>query len=204
MSTPDKPAGMGGVIAEANKGLKTPFADDIRERQKEALAVSFTPPSKMGRPSEYDNETMPLRVFNWLTNRDVIFTKKMIAGRLGVSESTFRLWCSKHDDLSAAIAQGLAEQEGWLATQMASGMKYSASMYAVLKNLHEWKETQETTHKLSIGEALEQQRTGARRVDWDRSRPDPLRPAPVIDAQLVTPPSPSTQSGDAATQAIQP
>lgn len=81
-------------------------------------------------------------------------------------------------------------QEAWLATQMAGGMKYSASMYAVLKNLHEWKETQETTHKLGIGEALEQQRTGARRVDWDRSRPDPLAPPSahdprIIDAQVI-------------------
>lgn len=157
-------------------------AERIRKHAK--LTPTFKQPSKMGAPSKYDNETMPQQVFNMLTEREVIFTKKLVAAHLGVAESTFRLWQSQYQDLSAAVAQGLAVQEAWLASQMADGMKYSTSMYAVLKNLHEWKETQETTHKLGIGEALEQQRNGARRVDWDRSRPDPLAQR-VIDAQVV-------------------
>lgn len=174
--------GMSGVLDDANTQLALPESVQMRERQKAALAVTFIAPSKRGAPVKYDNDTMPQRVFDWLTNREVIFTKKMIAGRLGVDVSTLRVWQSKYNDLSASIAQGLAEQEGWLASQMAGGMKYSASMYAVLKNLHDWKETVENTHKLGIGEALEQQRTGAKRVDWDRSRPDPLAPrGDVID-----------------------
>ncbi len=163
------------------------------ERQRDIelhrrLVPAFRPAG--GTESKYDASWMPEKVYTLLCDLDLIFTKKLIAGHLGVAESTFRSWQSIYPELSASVAQGLAVQEAWLASQMARGMKYSASMYAVLKNLHEWKETVENTHKLGIGEALEAQKTGARRVDWDRSRPDPLAP-PVIDAQLVPPASPA-------------
>lgn len=156
-----------------------------RERKHALLVTNFKRPSH--RPSVYEPDTMPERVYAMLTSMEVIFTKKLVAAHLGVDESTFRRWQTIHPDLQAAVAQGLAVQEAWLASQMADGMKYSASMYAVLKNLHEWKETQETTHKLGIGEALEQQAAGAKRVDWDRTRPDPLAATRqrVIDASVV-------------------
>lgn len=190
-----RPGGTGGQIHDANKALASDEAKSLYQRQKEALAVTFRPPSKMGAPTKYE-DWMPAKVFDLLTNRDVIFTKKMIATRLGITTETLRQWVNIHEDLSAAIAQGLAEQEGWLASIMATGMKYSASTYAVLKNLHDWKEKTEDTHKLSIGEALEQQQQGAKRVDWDRTRPDPLaaakRALPVVD--VVHTPTPPTHT----------
>lgn len=140
-----------------------------------------------GAESKYQAEWMPKMVYDMLCDAELINTKKTIAAHLNVHESTFRRWQSIYPELGAAVARGIAMQEAWLATQMAGGMKYSASMYAVLKNLHEWKETVENTHKLSPAEALQLQASGAKRVDWDRTRPDPLasKRTQVIDAQTV-------------------
>lgn len=153
-----------------------------RNRQHAYLKHEFKPPSKMGRPSKYD-DWMPQQVFDWLTSKDVIFTKKLVAAHLSVDVDTLNKWLAIHEDLRGAVAQGLAVQEAWLASQMADGMKYSASMYAVLKNLHQWKEHVEVDNKLSIGEAMQQQATGAKRIQWDRTMPDPLasRALPVVD-----------------------
>lgn len=155
------------------------------------LVPEYRPPNKA--ESGYDASWMPKKVYDLLSDPELLYTKKVVAGHLGVSESTFREWRAIHPELSAAVAQGLANQEAWLGTRMAQGEKYAASIYAVLKNLHDWKEKTEETHKLSIGEALEAQSTGAKRVDWDRVRPDPLAaakpPLPVIDV-APTPPTP--------------
>lgn len=170
-----------------------------RARKHAKLVPVFRKPSKMGAPSKYE-DWMADKVFEWLTDREVIFTKKLVAAHLGIGESTLRLWQSQHADLLAAVAQGCAVQEAWLASQMADGMKYSASMYAVLKNLHEWKETVENTHKLGVDEALRLQAQGAKRVDWDRVRPDPLaaKRQQIIDAQTVEPRSPSAPTAPIA------
>lgn len=204
-SAETRPGGMGGVIFDAQKGMQEKAIVEaqervtaieslpVRVRQEIALAHEWVAPSKMGRPTEYDNETMPPKVYKLLSNRDVIFTQKMIATRLGVSVTTLKVWKGIHQDLAAAIAQGLSEQEGWLASQMATGMKYSASMYAVLKNLHDWSERVENTHTMDLTEAIRKQAGAGKRVQWDKAQADPLRPA--------TPPPSLTPAAQTSTPA---
>lgn len=192
-----RPATKGAHPAKAQQDLDkmewTKRQEKERARKHAKLLPKFKKP---GTPVTKYHEGIPEMVYNWLTDREVIFTKRLVSAHIGVDESNFRRWLHIYPDLRAAVAQGLAVQEAWLASQMADGMKYSQSMYAVLKNLHGWRETQETTHKLGIGEALALQRDGAKRVNWDRTRPDPLaeqkkQAKAFIDARVV---SPSSQS----------
>lgn len=158
------------------------------------LVPEFRPAG--GPTPKYDASWMPKRVYDLLSDPELLYTKKIVANHLGVAESTFREWRNIYPELSAAVAQGLANQEAWLGTRMAQGEKYSASIYAVLKNLHDWKEKTEDTFKLDIADALAAQEKGAKRVDWDRTRPDPLaarRSLPVIDA-VPTDPAPPTHT----------
>jgi hypothetical protein len=201
------------MIYDANKGLAEKALQEaqahitaiesfpVRVRQEAALAHHWVQPSKMGPPVKYDNETMPQKVYLLLSNRDVIFTQKMIANRLHCGVSTLKEWKAVYPDLSAAIAQGLAEQEGWLATQMATGMKYSASMYAVLKNLHDWSDKIESRTTLDLTEAIRKQATGAKRVQWDRALPDPTQKdaAPIF----ASPPNSLELNSSPASAAVQ-
>jgi hypothetical protein len=116
----------------------------------------------------------------------------MIATRLRIDVNTLKTWRDIHLDLNRAIAQGLSEQEGWLASQMAGGMKYSASMYAVLKNLHDWSDKIESRTTIDLTEAIRKQASGATRVQWDKALPDPLaKKQTIVEAHLIS--STSTQ-----------
>lgn len=176
------------MIYDASKGVQERRAGDavrvlspieegglsLRERQERALAFEWIPPSKMGRPPKYDGSWMPAQAYAWLCNRDVIFTQKMIATRFRVSVTTLIEWRNVYPDLAEAIAQGLAEQEGWLAAMMAGGIKYSQSVYAVLKNLHDWSDKIDQRTTVDLTEAIRRQSQAAERVQWDRALPSPL------------------------------
>lgn len=180
---------MGGVVYDVNKELRD-MTPDERERMRLDVARSiivpeFIPPSKMGAPTKY-TEDMPQRVYDMLSNTTVMFTQKLVAAHLHINVSTLKEWKSVNPDLSSAIAQGLAVQEAWLATLMAGGMKYSASIYAVLKNLHDWSDKIESRTTLDLTEAIRKQASGAKRVQWDKAQPDTLRiaaPQPTPHAQ---------------------
>lgn len=172
-------------IMDAETGRNLPedtrtHAQRMERARLLALHKRLVPEYKAeGAETKYQVEWMPKAVYDMLCDSELINTKKTISAHLGVHESTLRRWQNIYPELGAAVARGLAMQEAWLATQMAGGMKYSASMYAVLKNLHDWKETTENVHKLSIGDAMDQQRDGAKRVDWDRVRPRVIEAPPA-------------------------
>lgn len=171
-------AGIGRSLNDINVELRERRAEE-REKARQAalravLAPKFTAPSKMGRPTVYDNETMPNRVYDMLSRTDVIFTQKLVAAHLSVNVSTLKDWKGIYPDLAAAIAQGLAVQEAYLGTLMAGGMKYSASVYAVLKNLHDWSDKIDQRTTVDLTEAIRKQAMGAKRVAWDKALPDPI------------------------------
>lgn len=199
----ERPGGTGGNIHDSNKGIKDRTESDsmravapieeggvtLRARQEYALRHKFIPPSKLGAPVKYTDD-MPMRIYDMLSHRDVIFTQKMIASRLYVGVATLKEWKHIYPDLAAAVAQGLAEQEGWLATLMAGGIKYSQSVYAVLKNLHDWSDKIEQRTTLDLTDAIRKQALGAKRVQWDKARPAQVAP-PLQSSSTIAPPAPT-------------
>jgi hypothetical protein len=173
-------AGIGRSLNEINEELREKRAEAKEKRRQQELrtilAPVFIPPSKRASPTFYDNETMPALVYGYLSRTDVIFTQKLAAAHLGVDVSTLKRWKGEHQDMKAAIAQGLAVQEAYLATLMAGGMKYSASIYAVLKNIHDWSDKVDQRVTLDLTEAIRKQATGAKRVQWDKALPAPGQP----------------------------
>jgi|GEM_PF-7047808 len=173
-----RPAGMAGVVHDVQQALDDQNAV-VSERERSRQLMASLKPSyeqavrPVGRPALY-TEDMPRIVYDLFTRFDAVLTKKAIAAHLGVDESTMRRWKEEYPELKAAITQGMAIQETFLTSKMADGIKYSQSLFAVLGNLHGWSSKVENSHKLGIDEALRLQAAGAKRVDWDRSRPDPL------------------------------
>lgn len=172
-------SGMGGMIDDVNTAIAEYKSD---QEMGAILRHEFIPLSKRGAPTKY-TEDMPDRVYHLLARTDIIFTKKLVAGHLGISRETFNQWQHTYSSLSDAVAQGLAVQEAYLANLMARGMKYSQSLYAVLKNLHDWKDKTEETHLVDFKEAMKRQAESAKRVVWDK---DVGAKTPVIDAVVVT------------------
>jgi len=198
-------AGIGRSLNDINAELKERRADE-REKARQAamraaLAPVFVPPSKLGRPTEYDNELMPTKVYAFLSRTDVIFTQKLVAAHLNVDVSTLKRWKEQHPDLRAAIAQGLAVQEAYLGTLMAGGMKYSASVYAVLKNLHDWSDKIDQRTTLDLTEAIRKQAQGAKRVQWDKALPDPVASAKAALPTRTAQSGGGGVAGDAVPQA---
>ena len=152
-------------------------------------------------PRVYTPDVPGLAYSIYANAQKIIVTKKGLARRLGVGETTFYEWMKKQPLLAEAVRAGEALQEERLASRMASGIKYPQSIFAVLKNLHKWTDKVEETHKLDFREALQQQQAQAKRVQWDKAMPAPLAPPPthVID---VVPDSPLPSSPEGQGQQV--
>lgn len=172
---------MAGTIHDVNEALGEPGIRATNLAMMRILKHEFRAPSKMGAPTKYEN-WMPQAVFEMLSNPHVIFTKKLVCGHLGTNTTTFAVWREKYSDLAEAVAQGIALQESYLASKMADGLKYSQSLYAVLKNLHDWRDKVDETHRFDFRDAMKRAASSAKRVDWDRDSAD-ARTLPVIDAE---------------------
>lgn len=123
---------------------------------------------------------MPERAFAILTDPTIVAPKSFTAVCLGVSRSCLDRWY-KDDTKPAfrdAIAAGVAVQEAQLATMMRGGFKYSNNLFAILKNLHDWRErTEETQVKIDVAGIIKAIEGGAPSVDWDREQ--------VIDVEAI-------------------
>jgi len=120
------------------------------------------------------------KAFAILTDPTIVAPKSFTAVCLGVSRATLNRWCKDDtkDAFGDAIACGVAVQEAQLATMMRGGFKYSNNLFAILKNLHDWKDrTEETQVKIDVAGIIKEIETGAPHVDWDREQ--------VIDAEVI-------------------
>lgn len=165
---------MAGVVHDVQQALDDQNEDVSERERNRRLMVSLKPTYEqavrpVGRPALY-TEDMPRIVYELFTRFDAVLTKKAIAAHLGVDESTLRRWREEHPELKAAITQGMAVQETYLASKMADGLKYSQSLYAVLKNLHMWSDRTEETDVVDLREAMLRQSQSAKRVIWDKPK----------------------------------
>ena len=136
--------------------------------------------SRCGRKTKYEDAWMPDKAYEILTDPTIVAPKAYVSACLGVSRNTLDQWIK--DDtkpaLQDSIAWGIAVQEAQLATMMRGGFKYSNNLFAILKNLHDWKDrTEETQVKIDVASIIKEIETGAPHVDWDREQ--------VIDAEVI-------------------
>lgn len=193
-------AARGDHTGKAHQAMESAPTQELAWSKKagDILRCEFKPPSKMGAPTKYTDD-MPQRVFDMLARNDgIIFTKKAVAAHLGINVSTLTEWRQAKPDLSAAIAQGCAVQESWMASQMAGGLKYSQSLFAVLVNLHSWTMKTEESHVVDFREAMYKASHAAKRVNWDRKAPA------VIDAQTVPAPAAPAPAAPAPARPLAP
>ena len=156
-----------GIVKEA----ETEIATQVEQDATRTLMVALTPRfHSHGSPEIKYTDDVPERIFQMLARQDgILFTKKLVAAHLGIHRDTLHQWEKTYPRVSDAIAQGLAVQEAYLANLMSGGMKYSASVYAVLKNLHDWRDKTDETHRVvDFREAMKRASQGAKRVDWDK------------------------------------
>ena len=136
--------------------------------------------SRCGRKTKYEDDWMPDKAYEILTDPTIVAPKAYVSACLGVSRNTLDVWI-KDDTKPAfqdAVAWGIAVQEAQLATMMRGGFKYSNNLFAILKNLHDWKDRTEETHvKIDVAGIIREIETGAPSVDWDRQE--------VIDVEAV-------------------
>jgi hypothetical protein len=146
-----------------------------------------------GRPQTYDSSWMPQKAFEILSDASIVAPKAYVAACLGVDVKTLYRWAddTTKPEFCQAIAWGVAVQEAQLATMMRGGFKYSNNLFAILKNLHDWKDrTEETQVKIDVAGIVRAVESGAPRVDWDREQ--------VIDAEIVD----AKASAEADTRAL--
>lgn len=137
-----------------------------------------------GRPTKY-NDRMAELAYYVLADERIVASLNYVAAMLNISRSTLFEWRQKYEDFACAIEWGKAVQECQLATRLVYGEGDPRGILFCLKNLHGWRdEPRQKRESLDISALIQQQATGARRVQWDKAMPvhpelQPQSPPPL-------------------------
>lgn len=124
-----------------------------------------------GRPTKYHDRMAELAYYVLVDDR-IVASLNYVAAMLNISRSTLFEWRQKYEDFARAIEWGKAVQECQLATRMVYGGGDPRGIMFCLKNLHGWRdEPRQKRESFDIAALIQEQATGARRVQWDKARP---------------------------------